>query len=137
MGTYVCMSSANTMKCGSPTAGTAPVTDAPRKRLLSSTTKEVSTVSPVRKLVGTVSWGRRSGDLLVAQVRAELDAAGGSEITVRVQDGVVSLRGEVDDLRDISRYEAVARQVPGVIDVDNLLRLHLTGVAVRPRILSA
>ena len=94
-------------------------------------------MSPVRKLVGTVNWGRRSGDLLIAQVRAALDAAGGDELSIRVTSGLVTLRGEVDDLRDITRYEQVARDVPGVIDVDNLLRLRLTGVAVRPHVVTA
>ena len=94
-------------------------------------------MSPVRKLVGTVNWGRRSGDLLIAQVCAALDASGATDITLRVQSGVVTLRGEVEDMRDISRFEHVARAVPGVIDVDNLLRLRLTGVAVRPRVVTA
>ncbi len=97
-------------------------------------------MSRVLKLVGTVNWGRRSGDLLIAQVRAALDAAAGDragDISVRVQAGRVSLRGEVQDMRDISRYEAAARAVPGVVDVDNLIRLHLTGRAMRPTVLSA
>ena len=93
----------------------------------------------VLKLVGTVNWGRRSGDLLAAPVRSALDAAGadGSQITLRVHSGMVSLRGEVEDLADISRYEATVRSVPGVVDVDNLLRLRLTGRVVRPSVVTA
>jgi osmotically-inducible protein OsmY len=97
-------------------------------------------VTRVRKLVGTVNWGRRAGDLLAAQVRAALDASVDSEaaaIAIRVQAGVVSLRGEVEDLRDISRLEAAVRAVPGVREVDNLLRLRLIGKSVRPTVLSA
>jgi hypothetical protein len=37
---------------------------------------------------------------------------------------------------DIERYEAAARAVPGVSDVDNLLRLTLTG-SPHPRVLTA
>lgn len=97
-------------------------------------------MSRVLKLMGTVNWGRRAGDLLGAQVRAALDASAGpvaDELTVRVHAGSVSLRGEVDDLRDISRLEAAVRSVPGVVEVDNLLRLRLTGRRVRPTVLSA
>jgi hypothetical protein len=73
------------------------------------------------------------------RVHDALQAAfpGADAMTVRVEAGVVTLRGEVDDLRDIGRLEAVARDVAGVTDVDNLLRLRLTGhVAGRP-VLSA
>ena len=95
-------------------------------------------MSPVRKLVGTVNWGRRSGDLLTAQVRAALDAAGAADIALRTETGTLTLRGEVDDMRDISRYEEIVRGIPGVVDVDNLLRLRLTGVATRrPRVVIA
>ena len=97
-------------------------------------------MSRVLKLVGNVDWGRRAGDLLAAQVRAALDASAGAraaDITIRVQSGVVSLRGEVDHLRDITRLEAAVRAVPGVREVDNLIRLRLTGRATRPVVLSA
>jgi osmotically-inducible protein OsmY len=101
---------------------------------------EVGTVTRVHKLVGSANWGRRAGDLLIARARAALDLAFGeaaAQITVRVQSGVVVLRGEVEDMRDISRFEAAVRHVPGVVDVDNLLRLRLTGRAARPTVLSA
>ncbi len=94
----------------------------------------------VLKLVGTANWGRRTGDLLIARVRAALDTTFGdsvAQISLRAHAGVVSLRGEVEDLADITRYEFAVRSVPGVVDVDNLLRLRLSGRAIRPRILSA
>ena len=81
---------------------------------------------------------RRVDDGLEDRARQSMetfgDAAG--EITVRAQDGVVTMRGEVDHLSQITRYEEAMRAVPGVVDVDNLLRLRLAGVA-RPRVLTA
>lgn len=97
-------------------------------------------MSRVLRLVASASWGRRAGDLLVAQARAALDLTFGdaaAEITVRAHQGVVTLRGEVDDMSYISRFEAAVRAVPGVLEVDNLLRLRLTGRVVRPTVLSA
>jgi len=97
-------------------------------------------VSRVLKLVGNANWGRRAGDLLVARVRAALDLTYGdsaSAIVVRAHDGVVSLRGEVEDIQDISRFDAAVRAVQGVQDVDNILRLRLSGRGVRPTVLSA
>ncbi len=58
------------------------------------------------------------------------------QITVRSARGVVTLRGEVDDIADIARYEAAVRGLPGVVDVDNLLRLRLAGSS-RPKVLTA
>ena len=84
-----------------------------------------------------VRRGRR--DQLAALVTAQLASVNGpvESLAVRAENGVVSLRGEVEDIDDIDRLEAIVRSVPGVTDVDNLLRLRLTGVASRPRVLSA
>ena len=42
----------------------------------------------------------------------------------------------VADIDDIARYDAAVRSIPGVLDVDNLLRLRLPA-AVRPHVLTA
>jgi hypothetical protein len=84
-------------------------------------------------------WRRRVGDGLEDRARHAMDITFGdaaNEIIVRAQDGVVTLRGEVDQLSQITRFEEAIRAVPGVVDIDNLLRLRLSGAA-RPRILSA
>ena len=62
------------------------------------------------------------------------DLASGSEI--RASRGVVTLRGEVDELSDITRFETAVAQVGDVVDVDNLLRLRMTR-GRRPRVLTA
>ena len=83
--------------------------------------------------------GARLADSVAVEVRRALHAAFGDaseEIGVKVDRGVVTLRGEVDDLEDIGRYDAVARSAAGVTEVDNLLRLRLTGSA-KPHVLTA
>ncbi len=42
-------------------------------------------------------------------------------VNVNAVDGVVSLRGEVEDPEMISRLEEETRKIPGVVDVENLL----------------
>ncbi len=42
-------------------------------------------------------------------------------VNVNAVDGVVSLRGEVDDPDMIRRLEEETRKIPGVVDVENLL----------------
>ncbi|MBJ7595731.1 MAG: BON domain-containing protein [Candidatus Dormibacteraeota bacterium] len=69
--------------------------------------------------------GRREVQL-VERVRAELDvrhpdAAAGLHVSAR--KSTVTLRGEVIHLDDIDAFEATARSVAGVSDVNNLLRL--------------
>ncbi|MDQ6848150.1 MAG: BON domain-containing protein [Candidatus Dormibacteraeota bacterium] len=69
--------------------------------------------------------GRREVQL-VERVRAELavrhpHAAGG--LHVSAHKSTVTLRGEVTHLDDIGAFEATARSVAGVSDVNNLLRL--------------
>jgi osmotically-inducible protein OsmY len=42
---------------------------------------------------------------------------------VTVTNGVARLRGEVPDLEDAENAEAVARSVPGLVDVDESLKV--------------
>jgi osmotically-inducible protein OsmY len=86
-------------------------------------------------IAAAVLLRRRSPEAVADRARLALDAAFGAAagaILVRAERGVVTLRGEVDQMGDISRYEAAIRAVPGVRDVDNLLRLRLYGVAAQP-----
>ena len=80
------------------------------------------------------------GDVAVLEAtRAALTTALGDdadELSLRIRDGAVTIRGEVERLDDIVTYETIVRRVPGVVDVDNLLRLRLAG-RLRPRVLSA
>ena len=66
---------------------------------------------------------------LADRVRSEIfrrpDAAKG-EVNVDVVDGVVSLRGELDDQAEIDRLVSGARAVPGVREVDNMLHVKET-----------
>ena len=55
---------------------------------------------------------------------------------IRANRGVITLRGEVDELTDITRFETAVREVGDVVDVDNLLRLRMRE-AQRPHVLSA
>jgi osmotically-inducible protein OsmY len=57
-------------------------------------------------------------------------------IGIRASRGVITLRGEVDELTDITRFETAVREVGGVVDVDNLLRLRMRE-GQRPRVLTA
>ena len=79
------------------------------------------------------------GEALTQLVRQALAVAFGQaseDVEVRSHRGLITLRGEVGTIDDIDGYEYVVRQVPGVRDVDNLLRMRLVGRA-RPRVLSA
>jgi osmotically-inducible protein OsmY len=90
--------------------------------------------TPPRRLLG-----RGNDPQLASVARLALQVAFGDKadgVTVRAERGLVTLRGEVDQIDDIDAYEAAVRSVPGVDDVDNLLRLQLTG-QVRPNVLSA
>lgn len=95
----------------------------------------------IRGSIRVLRWDRAGrGDMAVLETaRAVLTAALGDdadEISLRVHDGVVTIRGEVERLDDIDAYEHIVRSAPGVLDVDNLLRLRLPG-RLRPRVLSA
>jgi osmotically-inducible protein OsmY len=99
----------------------------------------------VAALVGSVIEAPRRSDergsdaQLATDARLSLKVAFGEpadELTVKARRGVVTLRGEVADIDDIARYDAAVRSIPGVLDVDNLLRLRLPA-AVRPHVLTA
>lgn len=93
-----------------------------------------------RGTIKVLGWDRaRRGDAAVLAIRDALsDALGGDadDLSIRTHDGLVTIRGEVDRMDDINAYEAVVRSVPGVVDVDNLLRLRVVR-RLRPQILSA
>ncbi len=77
-------------------------------------------------------------ETLANRVRVALSLGFGDLATgleIRASRGVITLRGEVDELSDITRFEAAVREVGDVVDVDNLLRLRMRDL--RPRVLSA
>jgi osmotically-inducible protein OsmY len=87
---------------------------------------------------GSVARAQRRGDRRQAQlaesVRAELSARHGAaadDLQVLVHKATVTLRGEVKQLRDIEAFEHTARAVPGVADVNNLLRLPVSASTAR------
>ena len=95
----------------------------------------------LRGSLRVLSWDRGTRDdaLVVETSRAALSAALGDAadgLSLRIHEGVVAIRGEVEQMADIHSYEAIVRAVPGVVDVDNLLRLRITGRAL-PHVLSA
>jgi osmotically-inducible protein OsmY len=80
------------------------------------------------------SWDQTLAD----RVRVTLSMGFGDLATgleVRANRGVITLRGEVDELSDITRFETAVREVRDVVDVDNLLRLRMRDA--RPRVLTA
>ncbi|MHB8537630.1 MAG: BON domain-containing protein [Candidatus Dormibacteria bacterium] len=82
----------------------------------------------------TTSWDETLAD----RVRVALSLGFGDLATgleIRAHRGVITLRGEVDELTDITRFETAVREVGDVADVDNLLRLRMRDS--RPRVLSA
>jgi osmotically-inducible protein OsmY len=90
-----------------------------------------------------VRSGRRStatwDETLADRVRVALSLGFGdlaSGIEIRAGRGVITLRGEVDELSDITRFETAVREVGDVADVDNLLRLRMRE-ARRPHVISA
>jgi osmotically-inducible protein OsmY len=87
--------------------------------------------------------GRRTAatwdDTLADRVRVALSLGFGdlaSGIEIRASRGVITLRGEVDELSDITRFETAVREVGDVVDVDNLLRLRMRETR-RPHVISA
>ena len=82
----------------------------------------------------SASWD----ETLANRVRVALSLGFGdlsTGIEIRANRGVVTLRGEVDELTDITRFETAVREVGDVADVDNLLRLRMRDL--RPRVLTA
>jgi osmotically-inducible protein OsmY len=78
-------------------------------------------------------------ETLADRVRVALSLGFGdlaSAIGIRASRGVITLRGEVDELSDITRFETAVREVGDVVDVDNLLRLRMRE-ARRPHVVSA
>jgi osmotically-inducible protein OsmY len=83
----------------------------------------------------TTTWDETLAD----RVRVTLSLGFGDLATgigIRASRGVITLRGEVDELTDITRFETAVREVGDVEDVDNLLRLRIRE-ARRPHVLSA
>ena len=83
---------------------------------------------------GATSWD----ETLANRVRVALSLGFGALATgleVRANRGVITLRGEVDELTDITRFDSAVREVGDVVDVDNLLRLRM--LDSRPRVLTA
>jgi osmotically-inducible protein OsmY len=78
-------------------------------------------------------------ETLADRVRVALSLGFGdlaSGIGIRASHGLITLRGEVDELTDITRFETAVREVGDVVDVDNLLRLRMRE-ARRPHVVSA
>ena len=95
----------------------------------------------IRGSLRVLSWDRGTRDdaVVLQTSRAALSAALGdaaADLSLRIHEGLVAIRGEVQQMADIHGYEAIVRAVPGVVDVDNLLRLRITGRAL-PHVLSA
>lgn len=81
----------------------------------------------------------RWDDTLADRVRIALSVGFGESagrIEVRSDRGVVTLRGEVEEIADITTIDAAIRSVGGVVDIDNLLRLR-DPAAIRPHVLTA
>jgi osmotically-inducible protein OsmY len=85
-------------------------------------------------VAGAPGRGGRKEEQLVARVRAELSAehvGAVDALHVSAHKSTVTLRGEVIHLDDIDAFEATARSVAGVGDVNNLLRLATPASAQR------
>ena len=93
-----------------------------------------SAVDKRPRRTGATSWD----ETLANRVRVALSLGFGDLATgleIRANRGVITLRGEVDELTDITRFETAVREVGDVADVDNLLRLRMRDS--RPRVLTA
>ena len=97
----------------------------PRGRKVATATAKRQSAN-VAALVGSSvhrARPRRGDDIgLVDAVRGALEVKGAPTVAVTAHRGIVTLRGEVDDLDDIDSLEAAARTA-GARDVNNLLRL--------------
>jgi osmotically-inducible protein OsmY len=93
-----------------------------------------SAVDKRPRRAAATSWD----ETLANRVRVALSLGFGDLATgleIRANRGVITLRGEVDELTDITRFETAVREAGDVVDVDNLLRLRMRDQ--RPRVLSA
>ncbi len=92
-------------------------------------------VSDMVLRVAGASRGRRSEVReLGARLREALIeslSADGVPLSVIVNDGVVSVRGEVDSLDEISRASRLIDRFRGGIEIDNLVRVRPSAVATR------
>jgi osmotically-inducible protein OsmY len=107
---------------------------AARRATIGVATLVGSAVDTRPRRFGANSWDETLAD----RVRVTLTMGFGDLATgleVRANRGVVTLRGEVDELTDITRFDTAVREVGDVVDVDNLLRLRMRDA--RPRVLSA
>jgi osmotically-inducible protein OsmY len=108
----------------------------------SATRATVGFASLVGSAVDVRPGSRRTNtwdETLADRVRVALSLGFGdlaSGIGVRASRGLITLRGEVDELSDITRFETAVREVGEVVDVDNLLRLRMRE-ARRPHVVSA
>ncbi len=85
-------------------------------------------------VAGAPGRGGRKETQLAESVRAALrarHAAAADDLQVAAHKSTVTLRGEVGHLDDIDAFEATARSVAGVSDVNNLLRLGAPASAAR------
>ncbi len=82
---------------------------------------------------GAPGRGGRRETRLAETVREELSSRhpNADPLQVTAHKGTVTLRGEVAHLDDIDAFEATARSVTGVGDVNNLLRLATPASAQR------
>ena len=107
---------------------------APRRATVGVASLVGSAVDKRPRRSGTASWDKT----LASRVRSALSLGFGDLATgleIRANRGVVTLRGEVDELSDITRFETAVRDIGDVVDVDNLLRLRMR--EARPHVLSA
>ena len=82
----------------------------------------------VLAMIGRDGGNERDSDVTAARVREVLDGLQATgPIAVRVDEGVVTLRGEVTALAAISEAAARVEGLPGVVEVNNLLRLRAAG----------
>jgi osmotically-inducible protein OsmY len=87
----------------------------------------------VATMVGPSRGGRKE-EHLADRVRAQLGVeheGAADALHVSAHKSTVTLRGEVIHLDDIDAFEATARSVAGVSDVNNLLRLATPASAQR------
>jgi osmotically-inducible protein OsmY len=87
----------------------------------------------MHQLPGQGEPDRPMDDATIAQrIRSEVlgrPALDAREIIVDVNDGIAWLRGQLDDPEQIQSIVEETKEIPGVLDVENLI--HLEGTAAR------